>query len=145
MGYTLLRGDSMSSIDNGLSMKPFHDQGTAGFTLVELLVVVAIIIGLAAIAVPQYSQYRAKAFDVRALEDLRHGALAQELYFADTERYLSCTDDACTALPSIARLSEGVSLSFNERGDNFSGSSQHVQGTGRVFEWDSEHGGLVVD
>lgn len=126
-------------------MKTPLTQAAAGFTLVELLVVVAIITGLAAIAVPQYAQYRAKAFDVRALEDLRHGALAQELYFADTEHYLSCSDDACTALPSIARLSAGVSLSFTERGENFGGNAQHVHGTGRVFEWDSEQGGLVVE
>lgn len=113
-----------------------------GFTLIELLVVMTIAAILAAIALPQFSAYRERAFDLRAREDLRAVALAEEAYFLDAERYLSCDGAACHDLPGIARLSPGVSLSIEADAHSFVGTSHHPQGTGRVFTWDSDAGGL---
>ena len=58
-----------------------------GFTLIELLIVVAIIGILAAIAIPQFSAYRAKSFNAAATADLRNFKTQMESAYADNQSY----------------------------------------------------------
>jgi len=58
-----------------------------GFTLIELLIVVAIIGILAAIAIPQFSAYREKAYNSAANSDLKNWKTGQEAFNADFQTY----------------------------------------------------------
>ena len=126
-----------------------------GFTLIELLVVVAIIGILAAIAIPQFSEYRKRGFDSRALSDLRNAATGEEAYFADNEAYVSCADATCpTNLPGYIR-STNVAITMTATAAAgavpayFTGISTHPQGSksdasaaATRYDWDSRAGGL---
>jgi len=68
-----------------------------GFTLIELMIVVAIIGILAAIAIPQFSNYRTKAFNSAAVSDLHTARLAEEAVFADYQSYGSTVTKTNTA------------------------------------------------
>ena len=60
-----------------------------GFTLIELMIVVAIIGILAAIAIPQFASYRQRAQDSAAKSALKNLATAQENYYAEYNTYAS--------------------------------------------------------
>ena len=58
-----------------------------GFTLIELMIVVAIIGILAAIAIPQFASYRQKAFNSAAQSDLKTIKTTVEGYYTDNYFY----------------------------------------------------------
>ena len=62
-------------------------QDVKGFTLVELMVVIAVMGILAAVAIPQFSAYRDKAKIADAISDLKTLQLTIELLAIDTNRW----------------------------------------------------------
>ena len=67
--------------------------GSAGFTLLELLVVVAVLGILASIAMQNLATHRARAVDASMRSDLRNAAMAMESYYGEFLAYPS-TDTA---------------------------------------------------
>ena len=80
-----------------------------GFTLIELMIVIAIIGILAAIAIPQFSAYRKRSYNAAAQSDLRNAATAQEAYYVDAARYCSTV----TILVGTYGLYTSAKVKFN--------------------------------
>ena len=66
-------------------------QNQKGFTLIELLIVIAIIGILAAIAIPQFNQYKTRAYDSNTKNELKVIFMACKAYWADTGSNNPCT------------------------------------------------------
>ena len=132
---------SCSAAQSSVRGNTLTRKGSAqGFSLIEVLGVVAIVSILAAVAVPQFFIYRSRAVDTKLKSDLKSAALAQEGYFALNHAYTS----------NVARLasygfipSSGVTITATKPTSNsYTFSAAAPGGTQPSFTLDSVTGSI---
>lgn len=95
---------------SGKKLTPTTRLGNAGMTLLELIVVTAVLGILAAIAIQQFQLHRARAIDASMRSDLRNAAMAMESYYGE---FLTYTNSTSAILLVGYRNTSGVTLTIN--------------------------------
>ena len=111
------------------------------------MIVVAIIGILAAIALPQFNEYRIRSFNATAQSDLRNIMTAEEGFYAENQFYVDLTPTMGyqTNLPSLtgARISLNVCARVTSASAvDFTVETQHEIGT-KTFS-NSQSGSLSI-
>jgi type IV pilus assembly protein PilA len=110
----------------------------SGFTLLELIVVVAVLGILVAIAVQQFQLHRARAIDASMRSDLKNAALAMESYYGE---FLSYPTTEAAILIVGYRKTYGVTLAISvPTPSTFTLTATRDHGSQPSFTFDSSTG-----
>ena len=107
-------------------MSPKSD--SRGFTLIELMIVIAIIGILAAIAIPQFNAYRERSYNAAAESDIRNAATAQEAYYVDHRRYSPILATLIGTNYGLYNLSNGVTVDVDGGIKSYTLTAYHSSG-----------------
>ncbi|HDN9013293.1 TPA: prepilin-type N-terminal cleavage/methylation domain-containing protein [Aeromonas salmonicida] len=102
----------------------------SGFTLIELMIVVAIVAILAAIALPAYQTYTKKAKFTEVVAATGALKTAVEVCFSSTSDMTTCQDDGTNGIPTISGYPKGLVASLTLAAAPSNASAAMITATG---------------
>ncbi len=131
-------------IQEAIEARRVTGKRTAGFTLIELIVVVVIIGILSAIAIPAFLSQRQRAYNAATQSDVKNTVTALETYYAGNLAYPTkdseITDDGATTSTNVKIT---VVYKKVKGGIGYTVWGQHGK-SDTVFKLDSEAGSKPV-
>ncbi len=134
-------------------MKKFHNR-KGGFTLIELMIVVAIIGILAAIAIPNFLRFQLKAKSSEGKTNLAAIRTAEESYYSEFGLYVSALASPPTVAKNLKKAFTNVSNGANAGFSQFTATAQadiDADGVGQTWGYKKgtvaggAHGNSLID
>jgi len=123
----------------------YRKKASAGFSLVEILIVVAIIGILAAVAVPSYAAYMEKTRRVDAVTFLSDAAAEQYRFFSEYNRYATKMSELGMSNGDTAESEKGYYTISVESPDDVSYALTATPVAGGLQAKDAECGAFSVN
>ncbi len=118
-------------------------RGEKGFTLIELLIVIAIIGILAAIAIPQFSAYKNRAYQKDAKGHLNNVYLACKAYWADTTPTTACAVGDITNTTYGYASTDEITITLTGSEADFSATAIHKSDTDKTTYTINQNGAIT--
>ena len=115
------------------------EKNEKGFTLIEMMIVMALIGILSFIAVPLFASYRVKAYDTTAKVDLKNAMKFLDFYFIENDTFPETSDDLLAAGFKLSNDVSFTTYSIGTFGDGQPTVHMHLKHSSSSNAWHANY------